>query len=266
MHVDPQIVAAILKEGAAKYIMPRYKTLQDDEISTKTGPGDLVTIADRETEKYLEKRLPELLPGSIVIGEEGVSEGYVSTTSLLDENGVFWVVDPVDGTYNFRHGKRHFALMAALVINGMTVMSWIYDIIGDEMMIAEAGGGTYMNGQKQTLSGFDKDASAMTGYAYYSVRKYIGDWKDKVKKVNTLRCSGHEYLNLIRGDADFGVYNRCRPWDHLPGSLGYIEAGGVVKNWDDGDYKPEADKAALIIAPSDRVWQNIRDNITDKKV
>ena len=261
-NVNPQDVAQILRECSERFIMPRYNKLEEHEISSKTSEDDLVTIADKETEIELEKILPDLYPGSIVVGEEGVSEGRVSTEFLKDNSGSFWVVDPVDGTYNFRHGKRHFGVMAVLVEHGQAVMSWVYDILGDKIMIAEKGSGAYIN-DKRLLVNSSPDINNLKGYAYYSVRKHIKHLPDNLQNVKTLRCSAHEYLHLTSNQANFGIYSHCKQWDHLPGGLAFCEAGGVLKCWDGSPYMPAHDNANIIAACSNDLWDEISPLIKD---
>lgn len=259
--VNPDIITDIIKDCTAEYILPRYQKLESHEVYTKTGPNDLVTIADREMEYALIERLPDILPGSIVIGEEGVSEGIVSTDQLKDTDTDFWIVDPVDGTYNFRHGKRHFGVMVALVSGGQTVMGWTYDVLGEKMMITESGSGAYLADKRLEITPSNKPASELEGFAYYSVRSQIKKWQKRVKSINTLRCSAHEYLQLLQNQHDFGVFSHCRPWDHLVGTLAYREAGGIVKTFEGEDYMPAMDKAAIIVARDDNLWNEIRRNI-----
>ena len=71
---SPEAVARIMRETAESVIMPRYQALGDDEVREKTGPKDLVTIADIEAEHRMTPLLRALLPGSVVIGEEAASE------------------------------------------------------------------------------------------------------------------------------------------------------------------------------------------------
>src|SRR4029077_4912672 len=62
------------------------------------GPQDLVTIADREVEALVRRRVAERFPSDAVLGEE---EGGVSAEAI-------WVVDPIDGTTNFVRGLPHY--------------------------------------------------------------------------------------------------------------------------------------------------------------
>src|SRR5688500_13700126 len=148
VKVDSGKVADLLKECAEKYILPRYKTLSADQIQTKSHENDLVTIADIETEAALRDILPRMFPGCAVIGEEGVSSGAASLDILKDTAQTVFVVDPVDGTWNFRHGIREFAVMMALVAQGETRMGWIYDVLGDVHAIAEKGAGAFYGDQR----------------------------------------------------------------------------------------------------------------------
>ncbi|MBU0859915.1 MAG: inositol monophosphatase, partial [Alphaproteobacteria bacterium] len=164
-QIDPEKVAQILREVAEQCIMPRYKQLQQGEISSKTGPNDLVTIADREAEIALEDRLTRLIPGSLVVGEEGVSEGRVSTELIKSKDTIVWVVDPVDGTYNFVHGKAEFGMLLACVVNGDVIHGWLYDILGNRMLIAEKGKGAFINGQRIQTAAPKDNLSDMVGHA-----------------------------------------------------------------------------------------------------
>ena len=62
-------VAAVLRETATEIILPRFKSLTAEQIQEKSGPGDLVTIADIEAEDKISSGLKQLLPGSQVVGE-----------------------------------------------------------------------------------------------------------------------------------------------------------------------------------------------------
>ena len=151
MSVDSQKVSEIIVECADKYILPRYKALAQHEISAKTSPRDLVTQADLDVEEHLTRVLPDLLPGSVVIGEEAASKNPALLDQLDDKSLKIWIVDPVDGTHNFVHSKREFGVMLALIENGEARQGWIYDVLGKEMTVAERGGGAFVGSQKFSI-------------------------------------------------------------------------------------------------------------------
>lgn len=250
--IDTDKVTEIIKDCAAEYIIPRFKELKDHHIDTKTGPGDLVTIADIETEQALDRILSAEYAGSIVVGEEGISEGTKDIKLLQNTEGVIWVVDPVDGTYNFVHGKDEFCCIVACVINGQTQYGWIYDILGDRVLFTERGAGTALDGIEQNVSS-PRPLSECAGFAgrrYFpeTMRPHIDTLKEQVYKLNSLGCVGHEYLRIVSGVKDFGIYSRIRPWDHLVGALAVQEAGGLVQKWDGSDYTPQDDFGGLLVA------------------
>lgn len=260
--VDPDRISALLKEIAHSYILPRFRQLQTDDISSKTVPDDLVTIADREAEAALDKALTAQFPGAVVIGEESVSEG-VKTLSPLDSlEGMVWITDPVDGTWNFVQGHDEFAIMLACVIDGEVRFSWIYDIPGDRMMVAEKGQGAYLSGVRLHTAQH-KDLAAREGFLgmkYFppAMRPALQEGASLVKDAGSLRCAGHEYIRMASGAVDFGLYGRCHPWDHLPGTLAVMEAGGHVARWDRTPYRPQADivRGLLVTADTD-LWDEM---------
>ena len=61
--VDLDRVAAVLAEVAEAEILPRWRNLGTGDIREKTGPNDLVTVADEAAERAIGARLPDFLPG-----------------------------------------------------------------------------------------------------------------------------------------------------------------------------------------------------------
>ena len=250
MSVDQQKIAAILEECARKYILPRYRNLQNSEIQTKKHANDFVTIADIETEEALVEILPKIVPGAIVIGEEGVSSGKITTEALNDATKTIFVVDPVDGTRNFKNGDPKFALMMALVQGGETRMSWIYDVVGNVHYLGEKGSGAYCGGERLYIDKQSRAFSESTGFGYLK----FGSAEDKVKSYTNLLCAAHEYIRIASAEADFCIYDFMTPWDHLAGVLMVQEAGGVVKKWDKSPYLVTDNRGGLLIASSDDLW------------
>ncbi len=270
LQIDSEKVAALLKECAEKYILPRYNNLSPDQVQSKSHKDDLVTIADIETERALEAILPQMFPGCVVIGEEGVSSGRVSLDILKDPSQTIFVVDPVDGTHNFRHGKREFAVMMALVVNGQTRRGWIYDVLGDTHAIAEKGAGAFYGGQRMQVASPKSmtECSAFLNPFYFpkELRPFLDHMRPEsgnIKSARTLRCSAHEYLHLASGQVDFGINagTGIKAWDHLAGALMVQEAGGVVWKWNKAIYAPQDETGGLIIASNQNLWDAIHSRL-----
>ena len=265
MSIDPHKIESYIRNVAQERILPRFQNLKDHEIDTKSGPNDLVTIADREAEEDLTKIFKDILPGSYVVGEEAVSAGTSSVDVLKDTDASIWVIDPVDGTGNFTRGEHIFGTMVALVQKGQTRQSWIYDIPGSRMAIAEQGGGAYINQRKYTLKAYADPTSLEDLKAYIAIGFLPKDMREAVKpklskfiKANALNCCAHEYLNLIEGQRDVSFYHRTKPWDHLAGLLLYSEAGGHSRAWSGQPHIYHHDSNGLIHAPNEAIWNELK--------
>lgn len=260
--IDTDKISDVLRECAQLHILPRYQSLRADEISEKTSPRDLVTQADIDAEAFLEKVLSDLYPGTLVMGEEGVSRGDRPLDMLVRTDEPVWVVDPVDGTFNFVEGRPEFGVMLAYVVGGQVQHSWIYDVIAGDMYVAEKGSGAYVGGKRLQVSGA-RNPSAMQGHVSVkffpkALQPVIGERVDVFASSRTIGAAAHEYIRLARGDADVLLYSRLKPWDHLPGSLLVREAGGVVRKWDGEDYGVADLYAGLIVTNSAESWRAIK--------
>lgn len=258
---DCHHVAEIMETVAREIIVPRFRDLAEGEVREKS-PGDLVTIADEESEIRLAAALADLLPGSVVVGEEAAS----ADPSVLDRlygDAPVWIIDPLDGTANFAAGRDSFAMIVALAEKGRTVAGWIYQPITGRMGWATAGGGTFVNGVPGEVAA---PAAIADMRGYVSGPRYSGaHWaklsrlRDAMISGKNLRCSGIEYLELASGGAHLCVPVRLNPWDHAAGVLMHREAGGFSALIDGSDYTPLLSEALLILAPDEASWQEVRD-------
>src|SRR5262245_10187330 len=104
--------------------MPRFRRLSAADVVEKA-PGDLVTVADRAAEDALSSALVAMLPGSVVVGEEGVGVDRAALDAL-DGGAPVWVIDPIDGTHNFAADNPRFAMLIALCDRGELLASWTF--------------------------------------------------------------------------------------------------------------------------------------------
>jgi fructose-1,6-bisphosphatase/inositol monophosphatase family enzyme len=251
-----------LHDVAHRIILPRYKQLEANEISSKSSANDLVTIADREAEIEMQKYFNLESPGSGFVGEESVSEGRVSTDVLRERDKLIWVVDPVDGTYNFVHGKPEFGMLLACVYNGEVIHGWLYDILGNKMIEASKGGGASLNGNRLKTAAPKSDIYDLVGHAgvkYFPpiLHDNILEFRERVEYLQTLSAACFEYFRILEAKSDFAIYSSIRPWDHLAGVLAIQEAGGVGVKWDGSAYRPSDNFGGLLIASNQQVWDTV---------
>ena len=258
-----QAVAAVIRDVAATIILPRFQALEQHHISEKS-PGDFVTIADHESEAALTARLSDLLPGSLVVGEEAAAADPNVLEHLVDDRAV-WIVDPVDGTYNFAHGDPIFAVIVALAVGGETRAGWIYLPVDDEMAAAEEGGGAWIGDTRLSVDRPEALEDLIGGVNYSLFDKTKRDAARAVcrgfKECRNLRCSGREYFDMTRGRRHFAYSRNLKPWDHAAGVLMHREAGGYAAKFaDETPYRIVDPGTGLLVAPSRDLWHRIRDH------
>lgn len=267
VRVDMDSVAAILRDVAATEILPRFRNLVASDIREKN-PGDLVTVADEAAEKVLTGRLRDLLPGSIVIGEEACAADPDLVHQLATAPEPAWIIDPVDGTHNFAHGKPVFGLLLALSQGGKATAGWIYDPVGERMVLVEAGEGAWMGGQrlkaKPAAPIANMQGSLSTKFFLADERKRLDGLRGSFAGTYRLFCAAHDYLNLVTGVGQFAMYNRIMPWDHAAGTLAYAEAGGHVAKFDGSPYRAADVEGGLLMAADAESWAELRDFIFPK--
>jgi fructose-1,6-bisphosphatase/inositol monophosphatase family enzyme len=71
-------------------------------------------------------------------------------------------------------------------------------------------------------------------------------------------CAGVEYPKLAKGEADFALYNKSEPWDHLPGLAIVAEQGFQYARHDGSPYRPGDNTGGLMIAPDRTSLAEIR--------
>ncbi|MFR9776531.1 inositol monophosphatase family protein [Micromonospora sp. MS34] len=255
-------VGAVLREAAAEIVVPMFRRLDETDITEKA-PGELVTVADRRAEEFISARLRRLRPGSVVVGEEAVAEDP-DLLRHLRGTGDVWLVDPVDGTSNFAAGRRPFALMVALLTDGVEAASWVYDPLDGTMAACRAGAGTWLDGTAVRATAPAPVAGALRGTAM--TRFLPADFRRDVEaggaRIGELlpgqHCAGREYLDMLTGTQQFVLFWRTLPWDHGPGTLLVREAGGVARRFDGAEYHPADDGRGLLVAVSEEIWDEVR--------
>ena len=253
--VDMARVEAIIRETADEHILPLFRNLGKGDVSTKSGPNDLVTVADVAAENAMAPRLMELLPGSKVLGEEGASKDPSLFDVLKSEDPV-WIIDPIDGTRNFVDGKAEFATMVALAQGGDILASWIHPPVEGTCAVAAKGAGSFWRGAPMDArKGRPFGKMAGTYHRGYMPKEWVRRIEPNLSalgKTEPIYCAAWVYLKLASGEADFGVHGKLMPWDHAAGILLLREAGGEALFIDEDErYAPALYPERPMITVSD---------------
>jgi len=253
--LDIDKVSALLRQVAADIVLPRHRKLDTDDISEKDH-GELVTVADVESEKWLTLELPGLLPGSRVVGEEA-AYADPSVFAHLSNDGSVWVIDPIDGTSNFARGSEIFAIIVALVRDGKTVAGWIYEPIGGALARGEVHAGVLLDGDRVRLGTAPAEARC-DGVAARRLFARADNDETFIGNVYRPNCAGHEYVQIMRGDRCFTAYTKLMPWDHAAGSFMIGEAGGCSALLDGSRYDVAHPVGNLLSARDRDSWRRVQ--------
>jgi myo-inositol-1(or 4)-monophosphatase len=227
------------QQAAIEIAVAAGKTLREElarptEISYK-GDFDLVTQADRRSEKLIVESLQRCFPDHAVAAEEG---------TIKDSDAEFrWHVDPLDGTTNFAHGYPCFCVSLALARKNELLLGVIYNPIYEELYTAARGDGATLNGKKISCSKIAglKNSLLCTGFPNHKrdANPNIHYYWDFTLKSHGVRRDGSAALDLacvaagrFDGFWEFGL----KPWDTAAGIVLVEEAGGKITDLDGNAY------------------------------
>jgi len=130
------------------YVLEKYRDKNRLTVTSKSEPADLLTEVDLTIQKRFADAVAETFPTDLVVGEEG-DLGKVPT----NPRGRVWVIDPIDGTYNFVRGMNPmFGISIALVVDGLARAAGVAFPIGGQIFLAEQGEGSTCNGRPLRVS------------------------------------------------------------------------------------------------------------------
>ena len=247
--------------------MPSFRSLRPEDIRAKDTPGDpadVVTIVDQAAERFLIAALKDVVPGAAFVGEEAVCEDAALVDALSGPAPV-WLIDPIDGTKNFAQGHPDFGVMLALVEHGRTRASWMTVPAAQPAgysVIAEAGGGTSVNGTRVHCARGVPSTPRGTIHSRMmpvdTARHVIDALAGKYAPRGSTGSAATEYSAIIRGEKDFVIYYRLLPWDHAPGALAITAAGGAAIHLNGVAYSALSPNQVTIFAASPDLATTVR--------
>ncbi|QQG37356.1 MAG: 3'(2'),5'-bisphosphate nucleotidase CysQ [Micavibrio aeruginosavorus] len=199
--------------------------------------GSPLTLADTEAEHFIVQELSRLLPDVPVIGEESMARGEAVSISGYD---YFWLVDPLDGTIQFKNGDPEYTVNIALVHQGVPVLGVVYaPALGE--LYAGCGTGTALRWLQKT----DKERSIKTrkpphaGLTVVSSKSHGDEARldqflssHKVARRMTVGSS-LKICWVAAGKADlYPRFGQTSEWDTAAADAVLRAAGGVVEDMD----------------------------------
>lgn len=187
--------------------------------------NDDVTDKDIATQNYLKKNFQKLIPNSCFIGEEG-SENTKSEYT--------WIVDPIDGTFNFKHNLFMLGTQICLLKRKKPIFSCLILPHFNRIFYADASG-AYCNGKKiQVSKSVDvKDMAVLMGDFQVdkpnlqNQKQIFQSLCDKVKRMRMVGSSCMDSCLIACGSADIYIPYVTNAWDIIPGDFLMRQAGGT---------------------------------------
>ena len=242
--MTPQNVAAAAARAGGAVLLARWQS-GDLQVAYKDARANLVTVADRESQRAVTETILAAFPDDAIDGEEGTA-GNAAADSV-------WYVDPLDGTTNYTHGLPFFCVSVARRRHGRTVAGAVYDPVRDEMFAAAAGAGAAVNGHPLRVSAVTRLDRALVVAQAQSVdedeiRAYAALAERLMRVSGGVRSLGSPALTLCAiaaGRLDAYCEYAMDAWDIAAGQLILQEAGGTLTLFDGGPHVT-ADRADVV--------------------
>lgn len=204
--------------------MRHFRMLSTLNVEAK-GPLDLVTAADREVEQYICNELERVFPDDGIFGEEG--------SSIDSKSGRTWVIDPIDGTFNFVRGSNDWGISIGLFENGEPTFGVVNAPARAEIFAGGAGIPASLNDVALApLRPFNRNYAAVGVGIHPDVPKSNGLrlLADLVNNHDVaIRVTGSSVISLIdivKGRVDGYIGRGIPSWDIL-GMLPCLEQLGI---------------------------------------
>ncbi len=201
------------------------------------GEFDLVTEADRASEKLVVERLRSHYPSHGIVAEEG--GGHDAQAEYC------WYVDPLDGTTNFAHSFPAFNVTLGLARAGEMLAGVVFDPIHQELFTAERGAGAYLNNRRIHVSQTKQLADSLSSTGFPSRKRHhnvnIHFYYQLAMASHGVRRTGSAALDLAFvacGRLDLFWEFGLKPWDVAAGTLLVTEAGGRTSDMRGAPHSP----------------------------
>lgn len=213
-----------IARNAGDLALSHFRKLSTVPVEAK-GHLDLVTAADQEVEVFVTRALIEAFPEDGVFGEEGAS--------MQGTSGRTWVIDPIDGTFNFVRGGDQWAVSIGLYDGARPIFGVVYVPVRAQMLVGGEGHASTLNGVEMAQRTGMKAEQAACGVGFHPVIP-VDLRLDTLRYVledaqMSFRCCGSATLSLIeiaQGQVDGYLGTGESTWD-LMAAVPILEQIGI---------------------------------------
>lgn len=227
-------VAVELAQKAGKRIMELYNDSTTDIKEFPKLDHSILTQADVDSNRIILDGLKDAFPRYAVLSEESVDDKKRLSSDDL------WIVDPLDGTKDFKGKTGDFSVMIAYAWQKHPIVAVVYEPALGKLYTAELGGGTYLleKGQQTRLKVSPhplEEAIIMLSRKEFApdaaeaVRQLLG-----MKGVIQAGSMSIKVGYIAEGKGDLYVNNdpNAGEWDSCAPQLILEESGGKMSDYD----------------------------------
>ena len=231
MGLEHSDISRMLEVGIVAARLAGQRAMEDIKyVKTEIKNGnEIVTSADPICQKLIIDRIKETYPDHGFLAEEG-AEGKELKQQPRDEQNIWWVIDPIDGTNNYANGLLSFCVSIAALHDGVPIVGVIFEPATDSMFTAAKDTDAQLNGSKITVS--DDATSDFTSFAIDShFSDEMAGAIEHITRKTRFRCMGSTALHLAyvaKGGLVGAVTTQARLWDIAAGAIIVGNAGGVM--------------------------------------
>jgi len=214
-----------------------------------------VSNGDLEVNKIVSEKIKKLTPSIPIISEE------TSDNKLIKDLKNFWLIDPIDGTYDYINNLEEFTINAGLILNKQPVAGLIYAPAKKRMFYSYGQGNAYefTDGKEIKIDGsrnFDKDKIKFVSYSS-KIKPEIQKIFDELNvKEFTRMKSSLKFCVIATGEYDGYVAEpRACEWDIAAGHAILKHSGGTITDFENNEilYGKKDFKNPSIILKSSRL-------------
>ncbi|MDQ3099169.1 MAG: inositol monophosphatase [bacterium] len=215
---------AVIKAGEAI-----LKILPSEGVVEKIGRSDLLTAGDLASEKIIMDLIKANYPGDAILSEETTTE----ITDFLNLPAL-WVIDPIDGTNNFRYERHYSAISIGYYENGVGLLGAIYNPFRNELFFAEKDHGAYLNKEKIHVGQnkiVEKSVVATDNSAFSEGTARNLKLLLQIEPTPLVLIKGSAVLimaDVACGRVDLYFHTYLKPWDNAAAMILLQEAGAKI--------------------------------------
>jgi myo-inositol-1(or 4)-monophosphatase len=218
----PEFIKTLVQK-AGEVILNAIPT---EGIIEKEGRANFATAGDLASEKLIVSAIKSQYPNDLILSEEtepGFSN-YLTAKNL-------WVIDPIDGTNNFKNKRNYSAVSIGYVESGNIKLGAVCDPFNNDTYIAEAGNGALLNGNKIKVSNVSEigKATVATDNSYDPLgTRFNMELFLKINPSPWLLVKGSAVLTMCdvaSGKIDLYFHTSLKPWDNAAAFLIAKESG-----------------------------------------